>query len=113
MGSGRPVEQPPISAELWRRFKAFDATCSLCIQRRDEWLIPGAGGKLVWSGLKHGPHSAYRRIWRVRIMPRESTGIGYNLVDGEALSLADAILSAIEQGESRGWSARPTLRLTE
>ena len=80
-------DQPPISAELWARCRRFDSACSIVMSRIEKRQADGK------------PY----RVWMVRIAPHE------RLMDGvrsEAAWLSDALVSAVEQAEERGWHHR-------
>ena len=92
----------PISAELWQRLRRLDARCHVSAWRADEWLVQGQGGRTLWSGVG-GPPSPHRRVWRVRLYPRDSSAIR-DIIDTAEPEFAEAISAAVEEAERRGWT---------
>ena len=101
MEARTPTSEPPISAELWQRLKGLDRRCHISMRRDDQWLVPGTRGAMVWSGIG-GPPAQHRRIWRVRVYPRDSAA-NHDILDADGVQIADALLAAVAEAERRGW----------
>ena len=67
--------------------------------RQDQWETPGANKRLVWSGIQS--NGRHRVAWGVRIF-KLNAGV-HDIIDRSEPHLADAMLSAIEEAERRGW----------
>ena len=71
------------------------------MQRRDQWLIVGAGKQMVWSGIG-GPPSPHRRAWHVRINLRGSASLR-DMLDAQSERLGEALAEAVELAGRRQW----------